>query len=304
MPRKKTQVATKDVTETTDKKAIAKAAKDTEKLNQRLAIIDEKFGDGLPYDPQRIATETLFYLNQSADAMLEAGKRLILLKEHEPHGEFQNALESIGVAAPTARRLMQAAVKYSDPKRAALIVLGKTKMIELMVEDDEALDELADGGTIAGLDLDDIDKMSSRELKTELHKARDKNNQDAEVHEKLLTSKNKKIDKLHAQVHANKSASWDERVKDFQIETTTIVASMLESLDRLDMLRDVFLNDDFGEENEAANSAMGIVYYDAIRQLIGRAAQVAEACEETFSGYADEAMPMLDYYAEKMADKK
>lgn len=44
-----------------------------------------------------------------------------------------------------------------------------------MVLDDEELDVLADGGTVAGATLDDIDRMTSRELKAALREARETN---------------------------------------------------------------------------------------------------------------------------------
>ena len=53
----------------------------------RLEIM-QQFGDGLPYERDRIVHETRFYMAQSAEAMLEAGKRLVILKENEPHGDF------------------------------------------------------------------------------------------------------------------------------------------------------------------------------------------------------------------------
>ena len=40
----------------------------------RLEIM-QQFGDGLPYERDRIVHETRFYMAQSAEAMLEAGKR-------------------------------------------------------------------------------------------------------------------------------------------------------------------------------------------------------------------------------------
>ncbi|MDR5615366.1 MAG: hypothetical protein RAM38_14480, partial [Arsenophonus sp.] len=72
----------------------------------------------------------------------------------------------------TAHRMMQAALKYLSPslqsKMTSLSVLGKTKLYELMFEDDEDLIQLAEGGTIAGLTLDEVDRMSVRELKAKL----------------------------------------------------------------------------------------------------------------------------------------
>ncbi|OQD19953.1 phage protein, partial [Burkholderia cenocepacia] len=96
-------------------------------LAARSSEIAKQFGDGLPYERHRVVNEARFYMAQSAEAMLEAGKRLILLKENEPHGEFTTIVEEqLGLAPRTARLMIQAAVKYSSPqlesKRQALAV--------------------------------------------------------------------------------------------------------------------------------------------------------------------------------------
>ncbi|PAV07847.1 DUF3102 domain-containing protein, partial [Arsenophonus sp. ENCA] len=92
--------------------------------------------------------EARFYMAQSAEAMLEAGKRLIIIKENEPHGEFEKIVrERLGIPERTAQRMMQASLKYMSPtlaaKASSLALLGKTKLFELMLEDDEDLAELA-----------------------------------------------------------------------------------------------------------------------------------------------------------------
>lgn len=132
--------------------------------------ISNRFGDGQIYDRIRVVNEARFYMAQSAEAMLEAGKRLIVLKENEPHGEFVEIVEQqLGLHVRAAQRMMQAFIKYSSPKllanATALSHLGKTKLFELMTEDDDQLVALAEGGTVAGLKLDEIDRMTSRELR-------------------------------------------------------------------------------------------------------------------------------------------
>ncbi|HFG3613852.1 TPA: DUF3102 domain-containing protein, partial [Escherichia coli] len=82
-------------------------------MTQHRMEIMQQFGDGLPYERDRIVHETKFYMAQSAETMLEAGKRLIILKECEPHGDFTQIItEQLGLAERTARLVMQAAVKY------------------------------------------------------------------------------------------------------------------------------------------------------------------------------------------------
>ncbi|CTR35071.1 DUF3102 domain-containing protein [Escherichia coli] len=163
--------------------------------------IMQQFGDGLPYERDRVVHEARFYMSQSAEAMLEAGKRLVILKENEPHGEFIELIEKeLGLPYRTSVRMMQASTKYLSPalksNMPALAHLGKTKLFELMAEDDDELTALTEGGTVAGLTLDDIDRMTSRELRAALREARE----DADAQRRVLADKNSKIDNLSTQL--------------------------------------------------------------------------------------------------------
>ena len=191
----------------------------------RLEIM-QQFGDGLPYERDRIVHETRFYMAQSAEAMLEAGKRLVILKENEPHGDFIDIVESqLSLSKRTAQVMMQASLKYLspklEPKAQALALLGKTKLFELMTEDDEDLVELADGGTIAGMSLDDIDRMTSRELKAALREARETN----AAQQRVLADKNEKIDSLSTKLEKKsriQPPKPDEEVKKMRAEVTAL----------------------------------------------------------------------------------
>jgi hypothetical protein len=160
-----------------------------------------------PYNCERIVQETRFYMSQSAEAMLEAGKRLVILKEHEGHGEFTEIVEEqLGIPARTARQMMQAAVKYlTNPslgaKAQTFAALGKSKMFELMTMDDEQLVELSEGRSVVGLTLRDVDHMSVRELKAALIEARESQ----AATEKVLATKNQKLDKLASQLERKKT---------------------------------------------------------------------------------------------------
>ncbi|RYC42837.1 DUF3102 domain-containing protein [Pectobacterium zantedeschiae] len=166
-------------------------------LTEHRMQVMSQFGDGLPYERDRIVHETKFYMAQSAEAMLEAGKRLVILKECEPHGDLVDIIENdLGLPYRTAARMMQASAKYLSPALKsnvpALAHLGKTKLFELVTESDDDLIELAEGGTVAGMTLDDIDRMTSRELKAALREARETNT----AQQRVLTDKNQKIDDL------------------------------------------------------------------------------------------------------------
>ncbi|WP_288843236.1 DUF3102 domain-containing protein [uncultured Deefgea sp.] len=176
---------------------VASLTEQQQKMSTLSQEISQRFGDGLPYDRSRVVNEARFYMAQSAEAMLEAGKRLIVLKENEAHGEFESILrEQLGLPERTAQVMMQASFKYLSsavaPKAQALALLGKTKLFELMTESDEALVGLTEGGSIAGLTLDDIDRMTSRELKSALRESRE----DSKAQARLLEDKNSKLDEL------------------------------------------------------------------------------------------------------------
>lgn len=188
-------------------------------------LIMAQFGEGLPYDRTRVVHEAKFYMTQSAEAMLEAGRRLIVLKEHEPHGEFVEIAEGqLGLNVKTAQRMMAASIKFMNPKLApkatTLSLLGKSKLYELMLEDDDELAALADGGTVAGLELDDVERMSVRELRAALREAKENYQAQAGV----LSDKNTKIDKLTTELRKVKrrsaEASIDEIYGELQEECT------------------------------------------------------------------------------------
>jgi len=196
-------------------------------MSSHNAEVLAKFGDGLPYDRLRLVHEARFYMAQSAEAMLEAGKRLIVLKENEPHGEFEQIVrEQLGMPERTAQRMMQASLKYLSPqlqaKAPALALLGKTKLFELIAEDDEALAALADGGTVAGLVLEDIDRMTSRELRAALRDARD----DFSAQGKVMAKKTADLDDAKVELEKARrrlqNATPDDVIADLRGEVVAL----------------------------------------------------------------------------------
>ena len=181
----------------TDYAAVKKAAQAFDQLAARSADIAERYGDGVAYDRERVVTEARYLMSQSAEAMLEAGKRLIQIKENEEFGEFTTIVEDrLGLGQRTARAMMQAAAKYLSPilesKRQTFAVLGKVKLFDLMVESDDNLADLAKGGTLAGHTIDEMQAMSVRELRSALADAR----QTLGAKDKVIAKRDAKISSL------------------------------------------------------------------------------------------------------------
>lgn len=171
-------------------------------LAVRQHVIAQTYGEGLPYQRERVVHEAQFYLAQSAEAMLEAGKRLIQIKENEPHGEFIGIVtERLGLGERSARQMMQAAIKYLSPRLAAkassVTLLGRSKLFDLMTESDDDIEALAEGGTLAGHTLEEFESMTRRELQAALrdHKLQ------LEAKDKVLADRNAKVDRLEEKLH-------------------------------------------------------------------------------------------------------
>lgn len=162
---------------------------------ERSALVLKQFGDGLPFDLPRYEHVIRTHLARSADEMLAAGRALLVVREHVPHGEWTEALGRLGLDDSVARRMTQAALKFSNRATSHDLVAAagnKSKLFELLVLDDEEVAELNDGGTVAGITLDDVAAMSVSDLRKALREAR----ADAEANDKLLSEKNDQIDTL------------------------------------------------------------------------------------------------------------
>lgn len=187
--------------------------------------IMEVYGEGLPYDRVRVAQEARFYMSQSAEAMLETGKRLIILKEHEAHGDWVTTLRELSIEPRLAQRFMQAAVRFSKASTSTLLVKAaqsKSKLFELMALDDEDLDELSEGGTVAGITLDDIEKMPVSQLRAALRKSREDN----EDQQRVLEAKNKKIDDQAKRISRISKQPVDETSTQMRTEITQLVSTI------------------------------------------------------------------------------
>lgn len=163
--------------------------------------------------------EIRFYQRRTVEAILETGKRLLVLRELSQIGtEFDKRVELLGFARSTAYRFMQAAVKTSKSANLAVLstqVKSASAFLELVTHDDDVLENLAE--------MDDVEKMSASQLRAALRESREEKN----AVEKVLTDKNASMDKLRAQLKRVQAAPPNEQLLDLQREATTIMNDAL-----------------------------------------------------------------------------
>jgi len=185
----------------------------TIEANEQAMTIAKQVGYSGAVTVGALEDEIRFYQRRTVEAVLETGKRLLVLKELTPHGEFTQRVEMLGFSDRTARRFMQAALKTA--KSANLAALGNqvksaSAFLELVTHDDDVLENLAE--------MDDIDRLSASELRTRLREAK----AEKEANDKLLENKNKHIDKLEREKQRIAQMAPDEALADLKTAATRI----------------------------------------------------------------------------------
>lgn len=166
-----------------------------------------------------------FYQQRTAEACIELGKRLLLLKETCAHGDFKPRLELLGIEYRTAHRFMSVADKFAKVSTVSLLKVAnnRAKLLELVVLDDEEVAELADGGTVRGMAADDVANMGVRELRKALREAK----AEAKANQELMDKKNASIDQLKREKKRIQAAPPNEVLADLQKESTAIMNDAL-----------------------------------------------------------------------------
>lgn len=191
------------------------AQREAEVRSAELALVVRDFGNGIPFSEVVYKDKIRNHLNRSAEELLEAGKALYVSYEHistthqGERGAWGRFLNEVGLDERLARRMIQAAKKFCRPEvRPVVQAAGnKTKMIELLVMEDDELSKIAQGAEDALITLDEIDRMSASELRKALREAR----ADGEANKKVLEDKNHKLDKLQAELEKAKTPAKPAR---------------------------------------------------------------------------------------------
>lgn len=185
--------------------------------SQALIAIDERYLDGGTFDLQFFIRRCQHSAQTIAQHYLYLGRDLVVIKERVSADEFAGILDQIGISARSARRFMQVAVKFATPTLEKMATrMAISKLIELAGEDDQDLEQAFTGGTIAGMKMDEIERMSTRELKAALRNARNNAELTQEAHDRVLQQKNAHADELAKKLalaeHRPVAERWPEQV--------------------------------------------------------------------------------------------
>ena len=207
-----------------EKKVMTKeeAAKIHAEVDHRVALKQREeeltlYSDGQPYDKVRVIGELKSYLTETVTSIFDAGKRLIWLKEKEPHGEWEKITDDLGISGPTAWRMMAIARKLAKSFTVKDLTIRKWKygigkLYAMLDVPDEDLKLFQDTGTLLGKPMDEIDRMSVKEVRDLARGHRDRK----KTYEEKLKNKDEKILELQNELFGQKIGFSEEEEKEFE----------------------------------------------------------------------------------------
>ena len=191
-------------------------------LSARVRAVAAQVGYQLPSDcadPDMIQRDISVNMRRTAEAMLQIGLGLVCLKEACQHGEFLARLEVLHFDLRAAQRYMQVAKKISNTSTSThllKVIDSQSKLLELIVLDDEDLEELAMTGQTGELKLDDVATMSVKELRAKVRELKN----EVTAKEDVLTNKAKQINALEEKVSRMKTVPPDDVLPELHAQAT------------------------------------------------------------------------------------
>lgn len=234
-------------------------------------MVMEQWGNGEAYNEELWIERAKIATRKTMEGMFELGRALIVMKEHMTWKNFADVCEALGMSVRSAQQLTQATRRFATPQmqkaQAKLMDLGKSKLLELLVEEDDALVELAEGGDINGHTLDDVDRMTVKELRLALREAKET----AAAKDKVIADKNAKIDEYAEKLAKKQSGAKEPKPADVGSELSMRLSAM-----GVGVRSDISRFADLFEQMTAHGEAHG---FDHRPQMVACINQLIRDCE-------------------------
>lgn len=232
--------------------------------------------------------EIRFYQRRTVESLLELGKRLLVLRELTPHGEFESRVEMLGLSYRSAARFMQAAAKTAKSANLALLstqVKSASAFLELVTHDEDVLKDLAD--------IDDIDRMSASELRNTVRSLRG----DLDAKDAVLDKTQKKLTGLQVQLKKKVVADtdWPDALEPVSEQIAAAGRKIVQAISELETCRITLFEvaQDIPEEQrpkyEAALAHIAEMYEQALSRGETSLTKERTTFDKSLGAYAPEA---------------
>ena len=149
---------------------------------------------------EQLTLEVKFYLGQTAQNIIEVGKRLAQAKELVPHGEWQNWLQdNFQLSYRTAAKFMQCTERFSNVPTSA--GLQSSQMFELLALPADEATAFIEAKAAAGTPVEDMTVKKLREEVQQWKDAAEKATEDNERGKTYNVAIRKDRDRLKAALY-------------------------------------------------------------------------------------------------------
>ena len=219
-----------------------------EQQNLTVKQVEDLYGDGLPYDYNRLIEVGRVAARNVYQSMLDLGKACMRIAVHETKGKYEEALERMGTSHSDGWFARQAVLKIGDVDESSPVnFLGKRKVRSVLQLDAPTIKTYLEGGDLGAIPHDDVEKMSSRELEEEVRKLRAERKKQDEEHakqieavENVVRKKESKISELEMEVAGKQPPTKEElaeqSLKEIRKQMIIRFSSMNAELDELSRL--------------------------------------------------------------------
>lgn len=198
-------------TEAVDETHQALVLQDAERASReaKVSIVE---GD-LPYNKDVYVSQVKIFISRSLEDLIEAGKRLLVIKEKEGYGEFEKIIsDEIGLPLRSAYRCMQMALFSKKFPQITSANWQKSSVYALLEAPEEDLKVLEKQGILAGNSIDDLQRMSFKEIKELVRKLKNEVNKVVAEEVKTLKTENAALIKENQRLSVfdptNRNADW------------------------------------------------------------------------------------------------
>ena len=192
--------------------------------NERVSALAVQLNYQGSTDPAVLENSARDAIKRIGMAIFELGGYLLLMKEACAHGKFLPALERLGITADSAQRYMAMSRRFANTATSRhLEKLGFSKMTELLPLDDGQVEELTELGQTGELALDDVARMSVKELRAAVRKERAEAAKQKNQVERLTAVNTE----LHEEARMIKRLKPAEELKRTQREASDIQAEIM-----------------------------------------------------------------------------
>jgi len=168
----------------------------------------------------QITSEIILLKQQTAQNIIEIGKRLIQAKESLPHGEWGDWLkEKVDFSQAGANRFMRVATEFSNS--SALMNLGSTKIFALLDVPAEQREEFTSQPHEVNGQQKTVDEMTTRELQQAI-----KEKKEAERRAQQAEAEKHRLEQRALKAEGN--AEWAERrIKELEEREPEVVEKVI-----------------------------------------------------------------------------